>query len=65
MMRHSKELTSEERGMKTEIQDLLIERYVELKEAREKRDRARAQEIEAEITDLQREKERISECATL
>jgi len=54
-------LTPEERARITEIQDFLIDRYVEQKEALEKGDNARAKEIAREIKELQREKEEIKE----
>ncbi|HEX3524159.1 MAG TPA: hypothetical protein VHT52_18975 [Stellaceae bacterium] len=57
-------LTPEERARITEIQDLLIERYVEQKEALEGGDDARAKEITLEIKRLQREKEEIKEWAS-
>jgi hypothetical protein len=57
-------LTPEERARITEIQDLLIERYVEQKEALEGGDGARAKEITLEIKRLQREKEEIKEWAS-
>jgi hypothetical protein len=57
------ELTPEERARITEIQDFLIERYVEQKEALEKGDGARAKEIGREIKELQREKAEIKEWA--
>ena len=58
-------LTPEERAKITEIQDLLIDRYVEQKEALERGKRIRAKEIEAEIKELQQEKEKIEEWATV
>ena len=56
-------LTPEERARITEIQDVLIERYVEQKEALERGDGLRAKEIGREIKELQREKEEIKEWA--
>jgi len=56
-------LTPEERARITEIQDFLIDRYVEQKEALEKGDAARAKVIALEIRELQREKEEIKEWA--
>jgi hypothetical protein len=56
-------LTPEERARITEIQDFLIDRYVEQKEAFENGDDARAKEIALEIKELQREKEEIKEWA--
>ena len=57
-------LTPEERARITEIQDFLIDRYVEQKEALERGDDTRAKEIAREIKELQREKEKIKEWAT-
>ena len=56
-------LTPEERARITEIQEFLIERYVEQKEAFERGDDARAKEIALEIKEFQREKEEIKEWA--
>jgi hypothetical protein len=56
-------LTPEERARITEIQDFLIDRYVEQREAVEKGDGARVDEIALEIKELQREKEEIKEWA--
>jgi hypothetical protein len=56
-------LTLEERARITEIQDFLIDRFVEQKEALEKGDGTRAKEIGLEIQELQREKEEIKEWA--
>jgi hypothetical protein len=58
-------LTPEERARITEIQDLLIDRYVEQREAFEKGDKVRAKEIGLEIKELQLEKEKIQELATM
>jgi hypothetical protein len=57
-------LTPEERARITEIQDLLIDFYVELKDARAKGKTGLAREIEVEIKELLREKEKIEEWAT-
>ena len=57
-------LTPEERARVTEIQDLLIDRYIERSAALEKGDSAHAKEIDQEIKDLHREKEKIQEWAT-
>ena len=54
-------LTPEERASITEIQDFLIERYVEQKEALDRGDDSRAKKIALEIIGLQREKEEIKE----
>jgi hypothetical protein len=56
-------LTPEERARITEIQDFLLERYVEQKEALERGDDARVKEIALEIKGLEREKEEIKEWA--
>jgi molybdenum-dependent DNA-binding transcriptional regulator ModE len=58
-------LTPEERARITEIQDLLIERYVEHKEAIEEGQQVRAKELEAEIDELQREKENVTRWAAV
>jgi hypothetical protein len=57
------QLTREERSRVTEIQDLLIDRYVEQKEALDKGLKTHAIEIEFEIKELYREMEKIKECA--
>ena len=57
-------LTPEERARITEIQDLLIERYVGQKEALDKGDHLGAKKIELEIKELHREKEEIQEWAS-
>jgi DNA-directed RNA polymerase subunit E'/Rpb7 len=57
-------LMPEERARITKIQDLLIDRYVEQKEALEKGDHVRAKEIESEIKELRRAKEEIQGWAT-
>jgi hypothetical protein len=56
--------TPEERARITEIQDLLIDRYVEQREAFAKGDSARVKELEFQIKELQLEKEEIREWAT-
>jgi hypothetical protein len=53
----------EERARMTEIQDLLIDRYVEQKEALEEGKRCRAIELEFEIKELLHEKEKIKRWA--
>jgi hypothetical protein len=58
-------LTPEERARITDIQDLLIERFVEHKEAIGERQEARAKELEAEIDELQREKENVTRWAVV
>jgi hypothetical protein len=64
-MAHYNGLTEEERARKTEIQDMLIERYVELREVLEEGKKARARAIEPEIKELQREIESIEEWANV
>ena len=58
-------LIPEERARVTEIQDLLIERYVEQKEVIEKGNRDRIKEIDAEIKGLLQEREEIEEWANV
>ena len=58
-------LTVEERARITEIQDSLIERYVEQKEASQEGNRCRAIEREFEIRELLREKDKIKRWAVL
>ena len=58
-------LSPEERARITDIQDLLIERYVEHKEALEEGKQARAREIELEIKELKHEMETIEEWANV
>lgn len=62
-MRQYDGLTPEERARITEIQDFLIDRYVEQKESLERGDALRAKEIAREIKELQHEKEEIKEWA--
>ena len=57
------QLTPEERARITEIQDLLIDRYVEQKEALDKGLKTHAIEIEFEIKELRHEMEKIKEWA--
>ena len=56
-------LTQEERAKIAEIQDSLIDRYVEQKEALEEGKKTRAIEIGFEINELRREIENIKEWA--
>ena len=58
-MKQNKGLLPEERTRITEIQDLLIDRYVEQKEALEEGKRCRAIELEFEIKELLHEREKI------
>ena len=62
-MEQNKHLMPEERVRITEIQDLLIDRYVEQKEALEEGKRCRAIELEFEIKELLHEKEKIKRWA--
>jgi len=64
-MERSNLLTPEERARITEIQDLLIKRYVEQKEARERNNTARAKDIEFEIKELKREMAAVKEWANV
>jgi hypothetical protein len=52
-------LTPEERGRVAEIQDQLIERFVEQGEAIQNGQEVRAKELDAEIDELQEEKVQI------
>ena len=58
-------LTVEERARITEIQDSLIERYVEQIEMIREGNRCRAIELEFEIRELLREKDKINHSAVL
>jgi hypothetical protein len=58
-------LSPEERARITEIQDLLIERFVEHKEAIEQGQEVRARELEAEIDELHHEKENVTRWAAV
>ena len=60
-MEKNKYLTPEERARITEIQDLLIERYVEQRDALEEGDRCRAIELKFEIRELRDEIEKIKQ----
>jgi molybdenum-dependent DNA-binding transcriptional regulator ModE len=55
----------EGRARITDIQDLLIERFVERKEAIEEGREGRAKELEDEISKLQREKENVTRWAAV
>jgi hypothetical protein len=55
-MEQNKHLIPEERARITRIQDLLIDRYVEQKEALDEGNRCRAMELEFEIKELLHEK---------
>jgi hypothetical protein len=62
-MKHEKALSLDKRARITAIGDLLLERYIEQKEALEAGDRAHAIELQFEIKELMREKEKITEMA--
>ena len=62
-MTQNKDRTQQEWDRITDIQDLLIERYVEQKEAIREGDRCRAIALEFEIKELRREKEKIKHWA--
>ena len=69
-MKQHKDRAEEERAEEdwdriTDIQDLLIERYVEQKEAIQEGNRCRAIELEFEIKELRREKEKIKHWAAV
>ena len=58
-------LTPEERARITELQDLLIDRFVEHREATANGQEERVKTLEAEIDSLLREKEEIEKWATV
>jgi hypothetical protein len=60
-MEKSNLLTPEERERITEVQDLLIDLYVEKKEMLEQDDKTRSIEIDLEIKKLKRELEKVKE----
>ena len=64
-MEKSSRLTPEKRAKITEIQDLLIDRYVAQKSAIERGERTRSRQIEFEIEELKREIEEIKEWANV
>jgi hypothetical protein len=65
-MEQSKHRIPEERARITKIQDLLIDRYVEQKEALDEGNRCRAMELEFEIKELlpKREHQAVDGCLT-
>ena len=63
MGQHRGLLTPEERATITELQDRLIDRFVEHREATAQRQEGRVREVEAEIDDLLREKEEVERWA--
>ena len=64
MSQHRGPLTPEERARITELQDLLIDRFVEHREATAEGEEERIRELEAQIDDLLREKEEVEKWAT-
>ena len=62
-MKQDDGLTPEERDRIVEIEDLLIDKYIELKEAVQNGNKVRAQKIEIEIRELLYEKEEIKSWA--
>jgi len=58
-------LTPEERARITELQDLVIDRFVEHREAAAEGKEERVRTLEAEIDDLLRQKEEIEKWATV
>jgi len=65
MGQHKGFLTPEERARIMELQDLLIDRFVEHKEAVAEGQAARVEHLEAEIDDILREKKEIEKWATV
>jgi len=65
MGQHRGLLTPEERVRITELQDLLIERFVEQREATAEGQEEQVRRLEAEIDDLLREKEEVEKWATV
>ena len=65
MGQHRGMLTPEERARITELQDLLIERFVEQREAVAEGQEERVKRVEAEIDSLLREKKEIEKWAVL
>jgi hypothetical protein len=65
MGQHRGLLTPEERARITELQDLLIDRFVEHREATTEGEEERVKRLEAEIDDLLREKEEVEKWATV
>jgi hypothetical protein len=65
MGHHRGMLTPEERARITELQDLLIERFVERREAAAEGQEERVNTVEAEIDSLLREKNEIDKWAAV
>ena len=64
MGQHRGLLTPEERARITELQDLLIDRFVEHREASAEGEEERIRKLDGEIDDLLREKEGVEKWAT-
>jgi hypothetical protein len=64
MGQHRGLLTPEERARVTELQDLLIDRFVEHRQAAAEGQEERVRNLEAEIDNLLREKEEVEKWAT-
>jgi hypothetical protein len=65
VMTQDRNLALEDRARLTEIQDLLLERIIERKEAIERDQDVRAKVLENEIKELKREKENIRKWITV
>lgn len=65
MGEHRGLLTPEERARITELEDLLIDRFVEHREATAEGEEERVKRLEAEIDDLLRKKVEVEKWATL
>ena len=65
MGQHRGLLTPEERARIAELQDLLIDRFVEQREATAEGEEERVKRLEAEIDDFLRKKEKVEKWATL
>ena len=65
VMRYYNSIVLEDRARLTEIQDLLLERIIERKEAIERGQDGRAKVLENEIKELKREKENIRKWITV
>jgi hypothetical protein len=64
MGQHRGLMTPEERARITELQDLLIDRFVEHREASAEGEEERIRKLDGEIDDLLREKEGVEKWAT-
>ena len=65
MGQHRGHLTPEERARITELQDLLIDRFLKSREAAADGQEERIKTLEAEIDDLLHEKEEVEKWATV